>query len=148
MNDPEAGMGYRYSMWTLTDLREVSINVLLFREAHASHWKDPIGSVMVLLNPQVLSLSRRGFCLHLPTVVSTFLAAGFPCGETGASSHRKNWPPTHGRQAKPTHPFGPCGRLETVSCTVAQRNTRCWKRHHVQPCHSQEQKHVRQLPSR
>lgn len=45
--------GKKYSIWTLTDLREVTISVFLFDAAHASRWKEPVGSVIAVLSPKV-----------------------------------------------------------------------------------------------
>ena len=47
--------GKKYSTWTLTDLMEVTANVCLFGEAHFAHWKDPLGSVVVVLCPQAIA---------------------------------------------------------------------------------------------
>ena len=52
----ESKKGDKYSVWKLSDLSSLSsvVTVFLFGQAYRDHWKTPLGSVVALLNPNIM----------------------------------------------------------------------------------------------
>ncbi|GAB1609807.1 protein MCM10 homolog [Argonauta hians] len=53
--------GNTYSIWKLNDLQncEENVSFFLFNEVYKTHWKMPVGTVIGLLNPNMMDKSER-----------------------------------------------------------------------------------------
>jgi DNA polymerase III alpha subunit len=56
----DTAKGSKFVIFTLSDLQDTRVNLMLFESAFKQHWTEMVGSVVAILNPEILKPTDVG----------------------------------------------------------------------------------------